>query len=396
MNPSKEHLVGNKSVPSAYVPGYSHARTVDPEAADNYVLHGFIGDPELDPVMEEVSLLRPDELHRFITAGMTKNNAVLNKAPESLRRFFADLEAPPPWLDHDAFRPGVATFHSQVDRMLAAFVAGVLVEGFSTLIAKSFRMTGRVQSTGKRLMQNNRHVTEIFYPGGLLRENDGWKTSVRIRFVHARVRNLLSKYDEWDHAAWGVPLSAANMGLAISVFSKRLIEYSKILGSRFSAEEEESILAIWRYTGYLMGIPESILYTDAESAERIYRIGFLIEPPADKDSATMANALINSVPEITKIKDPKERKSTIELAYRLSRAIIGNELANRYEYPKMSTFLVIPFFRMKQYLKQRLGKMDNTVRMNNFSQLVLVSLFEHKGIEYNLPDHVKHDKSSPW
>ncbi|MXZ82078.1 MAG: DUF2236 domain-containing protein [Gammaproteobacteria bacterium] len=395
MNTGEERPMQASAMPSAYLPGYGRAHAVDPEAADNYVLHGFIGDPELDPVMEDVSSLRPGELHRFITAGMEQDDAVLHQAPESLRRFFEDLKEPA-WLDQDAFRPGVAAFHAQVDRVLSAFVAGVLVEGFSTLIAKSFRMTGRVQSTGRRLMQNNRHVMEIFFPGGLLRENDGWKTSVRIRFVHARIRGLLSKHDEWDHEAWGVPLSASNLGLAISVFSKRLLEYSKILGSRFSAEEEESILAIWRYTGYLMGIPESILYTDAASAERIYKIGFLCEPPADEDSATMANALINSIPDITQIKGPKERKSTLDLAYRLSRAIIGNDLANRFEYPKMSTFGIIPFFRMKQYMKQRWRKADDMVRINNFSQLILVSLYDQEGIEYNLPDHVKHEKSHPW
>ncbi|MCY3989495.1 MAG: DUF2236 domain-containing protein, partial [Gammaproteobacteria bacterium] len=64
--------------------------------------------------------------------------------------------------------------------------AGTLVEGFATTISKSFFMTGRVMERGvRRLRQNNRHQVEIFYPEGLRRENDGWKLSVRIRFVHA-------------------------------------------------------------------------------------------------------------------------------------------------------------------------------------------------------------------
>ncbi len=51
--------------------------------------------------------------------------------------------------------------------MLVAFVTGVLVEGFSTLIAKSFNTTGRVAATPRRLMQNNRQLMEIFLPGSL-------------------------------------------------------------------------------------------------------------------------------------------------------------------------------------------------------------------------------------
>ncbi len=94
--------------------------------------------------------------------------------------------------------------------MLVAFVTGVLVEGLLTLIAKSFNTTGRVAATPRRLMQNNRQLMEIFFPGGLLRDGDDWKLSTCVRFVHARIRSLLVKSGEWDFEAWGTPLSAAN------------------------------------------------------------------------------------------------------------------------------------------------------------------------------------------
>ena len=155
--------------------------------------------------------------------------------------------------------------------MLTAFVTGVLVEGFSTLIAKSFKMTGRVASTKRRLQQNTRHMLEIFLPGNLQRTGEGWKLSTRIRFVHTRIRGLLAKSDDWNHDAWGTPVSAAHLGFAISVFSKHLLEYSAMLGAKFSKEEQESVLAVWRYAGYLMGIPETILYTNGPEAEKYTR-----------------------------------------------------------------------------------------------------------------------------
>ena len=83
--------------------------------------------------------------------------------------------------------------------ILAAFVAGVLIEGFTTNIAKSFFITGRVHDQGiRRLGQNNRHMIEIFLPGGLDRQGDGWKLSVRIRIIHARVRHLLNDSEDWE------------------------------------------------------------------------------------------------------------------------------------------------------------------------------------------------------
>ena len=72
----------------------------------------------------------PAVLHHFIWAGIEQQDEVLRKAPQALREFFEALDEPPPWLDYDAFRPGVRAFHANVDLMLVAFVTGVLVEGF--------------------------------------------------------------------------------------------------------------------------------------------------------------------------------------------------------------------------------------------------------------------------
>ena len=238
--------------------------------------------------------------------------------------------------------------------MLIAFVTGVLVEGFSTLIAKSFSITERVSSTKRRLQQNNRHMMDIFFPGGLYRENDGWKLSVRIRFIHARIRALLNKSEEWEHEAWGTPVSAAHLGFAISVFSKRLLEYSRQVGARFNAEERESVLAVWRYAGYLMGIPETILYTTGAAAENIYKISYLCEPLPDADSVTVANGLIQALPSVADVADPVEEKKLMDLAYRLSRALIGNQLSNRFDFPKHSTIGTLFSYRMKQHIKRML------------------------------------------
>ena len=385
------------SIPSAYIQGYEKARASDQILADNYIRHTNLGDPVLDPIMEELADLPDHSLHRFIKAGIEDKKDILITAPESLRKFFLEQEDPP-WLDHDSFEPGIRSFNTNVDLMLAAFVTGVLVEGFSTLIAKSFYMTGRVAANDRRLRQNNRQLMEIFFPEGLKKMSDGWKLSMRIRFVHARVRYLLGQSEDWDKDAWGTPLSAANLGLAISIFSMQLLKYAQRLGARFNQQEKESVLAIWRYTGYVMGIPESILYTDGKNAEEIYNIGYMCEPEPDKDSITMANLLINAIPDIVGIDDLKKEKQLITLAYRLSTVLIGNELANRFQYPKYSWFCLFRThwgFRLKQSL-HRLFKGSSSVKSENFLQLLTMSVYDTTGISYHMPDHVQESKSKPW
>ena len=381
--------------PSAYAEGYAKARLHDQAAADNYIRHTTIGDPVLDPIMEELSSLSPAVLHHFIWAGVEQHHDVLHKAPQVLRDFFRALDEPPPWLDHDAFRPGIRAFHANVDLMLVAFVTGVLVEGFSTLIAKSFNMTGRVSRTSRRLQQNNRQLMDIFFPGGLHRENDGWKLSTRVRVVHARIRSLLNKSEDWNHEAWGTPVSAAHLGFAISIFSRRLLDYSLQVGARFNEEEKTSVLSIWRYSGYLMGIPESILYKTGAEAREIYKIAYMCEPAPDADSIAVANGLIQAIPGVVDVTDPAEIQSVTNLAYRLSRALIGNRLADRFEYPKTPVIGTLFLFRTKQRILRML-KGGQLVRSGNFSQLLQISAYDDYGLTYELPDHEKHSMSNPW
>ena len=384
-------------MPLAYTAGYEKARLYDQAAADNYVKHTTLGDPGLDPIMEELSSMPPHDLHRFIEAGIEQQDEVLQRAPQALRDFFKNLEEPP-WLMYEAFRPGVHAFHTNVDLMLTAFVTGVLVEGFSTLIAKSFNITGRVASTKRRLQQNNRHMMEIFFPGGMQRKGDGWKLSTRIRFVHSRIRGLLAPSDDWNHETWGAPVSAAHLGFAISVFSKRLLEYSLLVGAKFNKEEKDSVLAVWRYAGYLMGIPETILYTNAAEAEEMYKIGYMCEPPPDADSIAVANMLIRAIPAVADIKDPVERDNLVTLAYRLSRALIGNKLADRFEFPKtpgLQGLMTLFSYRMKQRM-QRFLKKSQVVRSENFTQLLQISVYDEGGLSYRMPNHVYTSKSIKW
>ncbi len=289
------------NIPTDYEAGYENARAIAPDVAAKYVAHTHIGDPLSEAMAEDLAEFSSEESRRLVEAAMNDGDGeALRNAPDSLREFFRDVETPPEWLDYSAFAPGVRMFHRNSQLVLAAFVAGVLIEGFTTNIAKSFLITGRVRDQGvRRLGQNNRHMVEIFFPGGLYRDGDGWKLSVRIRIVHARLRHLLSNSEDWDDEAWGVPISAAHLGYAISAFSARLLKHMKTIGARYNDEEYRSFMAVWRYSGYLMGIPETILFHDADEALELYDIGHMCEPDAPTESVAMAHSLVNSAPLIT-------------------------------------------------------------------------------------------------
>ena len=163
-------------VPSDYVPGYERARLGSRDIATKYIEHTRIGDPIAEAMVEDLAELGKSESMRIIETAMNdESGETLKGLPASVQEFFQEAATPPEWLKYWAFAPGVRMFHRNSQLILAAFVTGVLIEGFTTNIAKSFFITGRVRDQGvRRLGQNNRHMTEIFLPGGLYRYGDGW------------------------------------------------------------------------------------------------------------------------------------------------------------------------------------------------------------------------------
>ena len=392
-------------IPTDYTEGYEKARRIAPEMAANYIRHTLVGDPLAEAMTEDLAGLGNEESSRLITAAMnSEGEEPLRNAPESMRKFFEEAETPPDWLDYAAFAPSVRMFHRNSREVLVAFVAAVLIEGFATNIAKSFFITGRLRDQGgRRLGQNNRHITEIFFPGGLYRHGDGWKLSVRIRIVHAQLRSLLSNSDDWDFDAWGTPISAAHLGFSISAFSARLLRHMKALGADDTAEEVDSFMDVWRYTGHLMGIPETILFRDADEALKIYEVGLICEPAVPIESVVIANSLINAAPTIAGITEPEERRKLARYLYRLSKGLIGKEVSNLLHYPPVSSFGAVWWFRMERRYKHVInlvrkaaGRRNDDSDFDRFMYLMEASQYDESGILYELPDHVYAEESSPW
>ena len=243
-------------------------------------------------------------------------------------------------------------------------------------------------------------MLEIFLHGGLYRHGDGWKLSVRIRIIHARVRYLLNNSGEWNTEEWGTPISSAHLGYAISAFSARLLKHMKTLGAYYTDEEYASFMAVWRYSGHFMGIPGSILFHDAKEALRLYDIGQLCEPDSPIESVVMAHSLVNSAPLIAGRIDPVERRSLARYVYKISRGLIGSEMAEELMYPPLSSFGAVWWFKMQQRYGHILSKLSPGRHENSnftrFTGMLDTSLFDEEGIRYALPDHVYAEESANW
>ena len=393
----------NMKIPTDYEnSGCARARAMEPEIAENYLAHAWIGDPLADAAVEALSSMRRSQSTQILTAYIDSDeDKKLPDTPPEVYALFQHAWTPPDWLKLPDLNPGSRMFLQNLKPVLGAMIAGTLVEGFSTNISKSFFITGRLRESGvRRLQQNNRHMVEIFFPGGLERYGDGWKLSVRIRLIHAQIRRLLNSAEDWDTDAWGLPLSSAHLGYAMTAFSARLLTHMKTLGATYTDDEAASFMAVWRYSGYLMGVPESILYRDEAEARKLFRIGTLCEPTPGASSVVMAHSLINSAPFVVGVDSRDEALKLSNYVFKVSQTLIGNELAHQLKYPNQTTIGALPWLRFQarydhiisKYFPKRAGKSQ----FNNFMTLLSGSRFDDGGITYDMPDHVYAEESRQW
>ncbi len=385
-------------IPISYQEGYAKASQVDPEFADKYLEHTAIGDPLADSLADALNQSDSKNLNNLLRSGLkgTLSANDLKSSPEALRNFLEFYNHIPDWVDLNLYNHGCRMFHRNTRLILAGMVGGVLVEGFATNIAQSFFLTGRVRDKGvRRLQQNNRHMLEIFVPRGLEMYNDGWVYSVRIRIVHAKIRRLLEESDDWDDEYLGMPISSANLGFAIASFSAQLVHHIKRLGASFSEEERESFLQVWRYSGYLMGIPESILFADEEEAKRLMNITRICEPPPSLESIAMASSLLNSAPLIAGINQSQDRKKLVKYILTISRALIGDKLADQLRYRNSPSWGVLWKFRLLNKIESLLRFIKNE-KNQNLNTILSVSNYDGSIVNLKLPDHMYDEQSSDW
>ncbi len=387
-------------IPTAYRASYEKARTVNLTLADEYMTRTTVGDPLADAAAESLWGLRQREIHGFINAGMEQQYALLRTAPEPVREFFDRISAAPKWFDRERAYLGRAAFHKYSDLFIPAFFVSTL-RNAATLIAKAFYTTGRVLSpyAHRRIRQNTRHFIEIMLPGSLERSGDGWKLSVRIRLVHAQVRKLIRDSGEWDESVYGAPISAAHNGLASANFSATMLRHAEMLGARMNEAERVGFMQTWRYASYLIGTPEQLLFEGDEAAtHELYRIGRICEPPPGPESTAVANALIRALPDIAGMSDPKVRENFVRHSYRVSRALLGNELADQLEFPRSRTFGLLPGLRLRRRTYLLARQLNRGVaerwRGNNF--VFLLEAAALLDLSYQLPDQLQASRTTPW
>jgi len=388
-------------VPSLYGEGYQRARVIDPVLAATYIAHMRIGDPFADAVMADLAKLDRAESSRLLRAALDQDEDILRDAPRSLQDFVTEVATLPAWYDREAAFHGCRVFLRNSDQFLMGFAGAAIVEGFSTTISRSFAITGRLIDDGvRRLKQNLRQLLDMFLPRGIEPSGDGWKLTLRIRMVHARARSLIKDSKEWDRDAWGLPINAAHTSLGAAAFSARLLEFATMLGAPLDDEDKAGFMAVWSYAAHLMGVPEALMFHSQAEGLRLFRVATACEPPPDYDAIAMAHCIINSAPVVIGVTEPKARHAFARYAFRVSRELVGDALADQLRFPRRRSFLLLPWLRTRTRVARAIGRffpgLGKARDRRSFEHLLGLTDLGERRFTYDLPNSVRSDESTRW
>lgn len=262
-------------------------------------------------------LMQGDPLDEAVAAwaaevGFAKSRALLDKAleegiaavpeaPAFVKDLFAHIDAEPLWLDRELLELGQrAVCRTGVVGTLIMRDAALMGGYGNSAINKPLVFTGALaDGAARRTSETRAFAVDATKPGALNRFGKGFKTTVRVRFLHAMLRHRIRQHPDWSDQDWGIPINQGDMLATNLAFSVAFMTGMKVLGFRFSKAEREGIIHLWRYIGYLMGIDERILVTNEKEGLRILYTVLISQPDADEDTRKLALALMNEPFEIS-------------------------------------------------------------------------------------------------
>ena len=188
--------------------------------------------------------------------------------------------------------------------------------------------------TPRRLVETGKFWMDVTTVGGLERDQDGFKSAVRVRLMHAQVRRMLLDSGKWN-AEWGHPLNQWDSMATILEFSSIFLTGLRAMGFLFSKREREAVIHLWRYIGYLMGVEERVLPANEEDSMRaLYHVMATVCEP-DEDSLKLGQSLAKAPPTLNGDSWWMQRLGDLEQTLRAgyTRYVLGDVAGDRLGLP---------------------------------------------------------------
>ena len=254
----------------------------------------FEGDPLADAMVLWMHETGMKQAWPIFELALTKGLQAVDDPHPTLKDFFRAIEHIPEWVKHEALVRG-CDMGVRTSRMGELIAFSSLLGGYAAVgLAKPLVATRSLDEIAAlRLVETTQWVYDVYNSRGLGRFSNGFISTVRVRVLHALVRNnLVSK--GWDQERWGLPINQVDMGATLLGFSINLLIGLRLVGMFITPREGRDFMGLWRYVGYLIGVDDT--FNPSTEIEAMKLIPLLIgsQEGPDDDSRSLAKSLLNT------------------------------------------------------------------------------------------------------
>ncbi|PXX04327.1 uncharacterized protein DUF2236 [Mycolicibacterium moriokaense] len=220
-----------------------------------------VGDEPMDRLVEWMSAAGMEQTRPLFDRALTEGIANMPDAPDPLREFFVQIETVPDWVDPDKLRRGArALRRGGADGMYIArdvsLLGGYQFSGFNKTLVR----TGALEKgSNKRFAETMQWAMDVISEGGLDPLGAGYRSTIRVRLIHAFVRRHVAAMPDWRNDEWGVPVNQTDMAATLVGAIIAPPAGSVGMGFLFSPAELDGIAHLTRYAGWLIGVQDEWL-----------------------------------------------------------------------------------------------------------------------------------------
>lgn len=248
----------------------SALRTLTDERLDSF---RTIGDPSVDPLVQEYFESSPRELGPLLAALFSTP-----KLPEHpLVTAYVAQEREDAFVDADLVSAGQQLFELYGPEVLLVLGSCALPLAYAAgngvqVVARARRLK---DDPIRRLCDTAQMVINVMQPGELVTGGIGWSSARKVRLVHALVRRHVQSEagSHWD-PAWGTPINQEDQAGTLLTFSVGVLHGLRRMGATISTAQGDAYVKAWSAVGTLLGVAASLLpETEADASALALRIG---------------------------------------------------------------------------------------------------------------------------
>jgi hypothetical protein len=220
-----------------------------------------VGDEPMDRLVEWMSSTGMQQMRTLFDQAAAKGIANVPDAPEPLREFFIGVESAPDWVDWDKVHKGQRALRiGGADGMYIArdvsLLGGYQFSGFN----KTLLRTGALEKgSNQRFAETMQWAMDVISEGGLAPFGIGYRSTLRVRLIHALVRRHVAAMPDWRSDEWGLPVNQTDMAATLVGALVAPPAGAMGMGILPAPGDLDAIAHLTRYVGWLIGVHDEWL-----------------------------------------------------------------------------------------------------------------------------------------